>query len=200
MAVRAAGPEDFDDAVARVRNLPLPAVTAWALAPAPDLIEAHLAYSRWLVAGLLRIGHIWLGDEGTVAGGRRLRLRFSDRLRLPHPDHGEMNATRGPFSYPDLPAACQQRLLAASTAGLRLRTASRRTFLVQIWGAANDDARAEPLDQLVRHAQAMRHTCLVMTAGPAGTERLSRAGFMPVREAPAGADDRPALTAWEYPA
>lgn len=89
--------------------------------------------------------------------------------------------------------------MAASAAGLRLRTAKRRTFLVQIWRAANDDAGTEPLDELVRHAQSIRHTCLVTTAGPAGTERLTRAGFMPVREAPADGDGMPTLTAWEHP-
>jgi hypothetical protein len=105
VAVRAAGPDDFEDVVARVRRLPLPAVTAWALAPAPDIVEARLAYSRWLVAALLRIGRIWLDDDGAVAGGRRLRLGLSDRLRRPPPEHRHLGVTSGGFSYPDVPAA-----------------------------------------------------------------------------------------------
>jgi hypothetical protein len=201
MGARAAGPEDFDDAVARVRRQPLPALTAWALAPAPDLVEAHATFARWLVAGLLRIGGIWLGDDGTVAGGRRLHLRLSDRLRAPHPNHGELNVTanRGGFAYPDVPAACQRRLLDASAAGLRLRSSNRRTFLVQIWDATSDNSGTEPLDELVRHAQAIRHTCLAVASDPANTERLHRAGFTRGRDTPAGPDGRPALTAWEHP-
>lgn len=200
VGVRAAGPDDFEEVVARFRRLPLSAVTRWALAPAPDLVEAHLAYSRWLVAGLLRIGRIWLGDDGTIAGGRRLRVQLSDQLRAQPPEHRDVGVRRRGFSYPDVPAACQQRLRDVSVAGLRLRSATRRTFLVQLWGAAGDDALAEPLAALIRHGQAIRHTCLAFTSGPVGTDRLRRAGFTPTREAPTGADGRPALTAWEHPA
>jgi len=200
VAVRAAGPDDFEHVVARVRRLPLPAVTAWALAPAPDIVEARLAYSRWLVAALLRIGRIWLDDDGAVAGGRRLRLRLSDRLRGPPPEHRHLGVTSGGFSYPDVPAACRQRLLDVAATGLRLRSSpARRTFLVQLWGAG-DDAGTAPFDELVGHSLAMHQTCLVLASGQGGTERLRRAGFTPAGDAPAGPDGRPALVAWELPA
>jgi hypothetical protein len=168
------------------------------LAPAPDPIEAQSTFSRWLVAWLLQVGGIWLGDDGTVAGGRRLRVRLSDRLWGPHLELREANVIRGGFSYPDVPTACRRRLREASEAGLMLRSSSRRTFVVHIWDATGDQAGTGPLDELVRQAQAIRHTCLVVASGPANTERLRRAGFAPVRDAPAGPGDR-AATAWEHP-
>jgi hypothetical protein len=197
VGVRAAGPDDFEEVVARVRRPPLSAVTAWALAPAPDIIEAHLAYCRWHVAELLRIGRIWL-DDRTVVGGRRLQVR----LGHPHPDYRDPRVGRRGSPYPDrhgVPAACWQRVRAVSVAGLALRPSSiRRTLLVHVWGAAGDDAGPDPLDAVVRHGQAIRHACLAFTSGPGGgTDRLRRAGFVPVGDAPAGADGRPALTAWE---
>ena len=115
-------------------------MTAWVLAPAPDIVEAHLAYCRWHIAALLRAGRIWLDDDRAVVGGQRLQVR----LRPQHPEYRDPRLGRGGYAsrqLPDLPAACRQRLRDVSTAGMALRPSSiRRTFLVLVWGRGRDDA------------------------------------------------------------
>lgn len=197
VAVRVAGAGDFEVIVATLRIRRLSPLVAWALAPAPDLVEAQHAYVKWLTAGLLSVGNVWLGDDGTVVGGRRLRLRLADRLRPRNPAHGDVEVSDGAYSFPDVPPRCRRRLLGLSAAGLQLRSSGRRTFLTQIWDPATDDNGIEPLQHLVAHARAIRHSCLIVTTGQARTERLRHAGFAPGREAPAGEDGRPAMTAWE---
>lgn len=182
MAVRLAGPEDYDKLVTRLkRSRPNP-LLAWVLDPAPDLLAARTAYFRWLVAGLLRVEHIWLGDDGSMAGGRRIRLRFVDQLRAPHPAHGELKVRRGDFSFPDVPAECQRRMLKLAAESLELRTSGRRAFLVQISPDSFDGVRGEALGELVQHAQRIRHSCLAVTAGNAYTAELEQAGFTRGRE------------------
>jgi hypothetical protein len=155
---------------------------------------------RWLAAGLLRVGRVWLGgDDGTLAGGRRLRLQLADRLRRPDPAHGEMEVTSRDHTYPDLPPQCRRRLQHLSTEGLRLRSSGRRTFLVSIVRAPADDAGVEPLIALVAHARSVGHSCLTVMSGPGDTERLRSAGFAPGRELPPGPDGRPPMTAWKTP-
>jgi hypothetical protein len=198
MAVRVAGRDDFEALVRGVlASRPSP-IERWFLAPAPDVVEARNAYARWVVAELLRVGHVVIDGDGRAAGGRRLRARRWS----PRPVVEDVRfAVRGPYTYPDLPRACQQRMLELANDSMRLRSSSaRRTFVVQM--AFADPARPadECLTELVRWAGAQRLSCLAVVAdGGDGGETLESVGFRPGRRAPARGE-RPALVAWEHPA
>lgn len=84
--------------------------TAWVLEPAPDLVEARAIYIRSLVAALLRVGQVWLGDDGSIAGGRRLARTIGERLRAaPLPQAAGVSIGPSRPYHRQFPPECRRR-------------------------------------------------------------------------------------------